>query len=68
MPGRGTGYLPWALATTGAADSVVNLSAPGAISCSQLSMSSKEIARPVWAAMRPIEVTTLASTPRFTSL
>ncbi len=40
MPGIGTGYLPSAPATTGAAEVKVSLSRPGAISCGQLSMSS----------------------------
>ena len=40
----------------------------GANSRLQLSMSSKVTIWPVWAAMRPIEVTRLASAPRFTSL
>ena len=54
MPGMGWGYLPSLLAVTGAGESMVNLSTPGANSWSQLSMSSKVISWPVWAAMRPM--------------
>jgi len=39
IPGWGTGYLPSELGFRGAGESIVNLSIPGAISWSQLSMS-----------------------------
>src|SRR5205823_10708213 len=68
IPGSGMGYLPLASARSGAGESIVNLSAPGAYSWSELSISSKVISWPVCPATRPIEVTRLASTPRFTSL
>ena len=42
-PGSGTGYRPFASGCTGAGESAVNLSRPGAISWSLLSMSSKVI-------------------------
>jgi len=47
MPGWGTGYLPLASAINGAGESMVNLSTSGAISCSQFSIWSKVISRPV---------------------
>ena len=45
----------------------MNLSASGANSWSEFSISSQEISCPVCAAIRPMEVATLASTPRLTS-
>ena len=63
MPGCGTGYLPSASDGTGGGESIVSLSTSGANSCWQLRISSKVMIWPVWAAMRPIEVTRLASAP-----
>ncbi len=68
IPGCGTGYLPSGPACTGAGESIVSLSTPGAYSWSELSISSNVISLPVWAALRPSELTKLASAPRFTSL
>ena len=45
MPGSGAGYFPLAPATSGAGQSAVSMSAVGANSCSQFSMSSR--VRPV---------------------
>src|SRR5579863_4196830 len=64
IPGCGTGYRPSASATSGAGESMVNLSVFGDISKSQLSIWSNVTSRPVWAAMRPMLETRLASTPR----
>src|SRR6185503_14735901 len=67
-PGIGTGYLPSASATTGGFESIVHLSIPGAYSIGCSSISVYVTSWPVWAAMRPMDVTTLACTPNGTSL
>lgn len=46
-PGVGIGYLPSASACTGAGESMVNLSTPGAYSSSELRISSYVISSPV---------------------
>ncbi len=67
-PGSGTGYFPSGPSRSGAGPSSVSLSTSGANSCSLFSIWSKVTSWPVWAAMRPIDATMLASAPRFTSL
>ena len=67
-PGCGFGYRPLASGIKGDGPSAVSLSVLGEYSWSWLRASSKEISWPVWALRRPILQTTLASTPRLTSL
>src|SRR6266576_1576415 len=67
-PGCGTGYFPLASATKGAGEFIVHLSTSGANSCLLFNMSSNVTSCPVCAAIRPIELTKLASTPLLASL
>src|SRR5437588_8536800 len=57
MPGAGTGYLPFLSGISGEAEARVSLSMPGPNSWSTSSMFSYLTIRPVWQAIRPMEVT-----------